>query len=223
MIASLSLAAPAQAHGRSHHHHSAGYAAVSVLHAVPNTPVDVYVNHHRVLRNFQPGSLAGPLVLKTGTYTVDLTAANSKNDASPVIGPVSLKFVKGANYTIVAHLTAAGAPTASLFRNDTSASPKGQGRLIVRHTAAAPAVDILANGATAVSGLVNPNQAALNLPAGTYSAAVALAGTTAPVIGPANVKVSKGKDTIVYAWGSAAGGTLALAVQTVSQQPYCRW
>ena len=50
-----------------------------------------------------------------------------------------------------------------------------------------------------VHGLTNPNQATLVLPAGTVSAAVALAGTTAPVIGPANVTVTAGKDTIGYA------------------------
>jgi hypothetical protein len=53
------------------------------------------------------------------------------------------------------------------------------------------------------------------VPAGTYSVAVALSGTTAPVIGPANIKVKKRQDTIVYAWGSAAQGNLTVAVQRV--------
>jgi hypothetical protein len=63
---------------------------------------------------------------------------------------------------------------------------------------------------------VNPDEATLNLPVGTVSAAVALAGTTAPVIGPADVAVQDGVLTIVYAWGSAEGQNLALAVQTVT-------
>ena len=45
--------------------------------------------------------------------------------------------------------------------------------------------------------------------------AVALAGTTKPVIGPVDLKVKKYTDTIVYAWGSAAQGNLTAAVQTV--------
>ena len=57
--------------------------------------------------------------------------------------------------------------------------------------------------------------AARDLPAGTVSAAVALAGTTDPVIGPADVEVAEGALTIAYAWGSAEDGNLQLAVQTV--------
>ena len=86
----------------------------------------------------------------------------------------------------------------------------------MRHVAAAPAVDILAGGTAVVSSLVNPDQATLNLPVGTVSASVALAGTTDPVIGPADVAVQDGVLTIVYAWGSAEAGNLDLAVQTIT-------
>ena len=68
--------------------------------------------------------------------------------------------------------------------------------------------------AVAVAGLTNGHQATLKLPVGTYSAAVALAGTTAPVIGPADVMVAKRTNTIVYAWGGA-GAPFAFAVQSV--------
>ena len=44
---------------------------------------------------------------------------------------------------------------------------------------------------------------------------MAAAGTTDPVIGPADVTVEGGKNTIVYAWGSLADGTLDVAVQVV--------
>ena len=190
-------------------------ATVSVLHAVPNTPVDVYVNHKRLLNDFQPGTFAGPLKVAAGRYVITITGATAKNDRNPVIGPLTVGLAGHHDYTIAAHLTAKGAPTATLYDNSLKATSWGNGRLIVRHDAAAPAVDVLANGAAIVKGLTNPHQAALQVKAGTYSAAVALAGTTAPVIGPAKLLVAKGEDTIVYAWGSAAAGDLALAVQTV--------
>ena len=44
---------------------------------------------------------------------------------------------------------------------------------------------------------------------------VAAAGTTDPVIGPADVDVAEGVSTIVYAWGSLEDDNLALAVQTI--------
>lgn len=207
------VAGPAQA--APQHRFPGNTAEVSVLHAVPNTPVDVYVDHKRVLNDFKPGTLAGPLNLKAGTHTVTITAATAKNDSKPVIGPAKLSFHSKRSYTIAAHLTPAGKPTASLYLNTIKKTPKGDGRIIVRHTAAAPAVDIFANGTAAMKNLKNPHQSKADLPVGTYSVAVALAGTTAPVIGPADVPIKKYTDTIVYAWGSAAQGNLTVAVQTV--------
>jgi hypothetical protein len=211
-LLTLGVAGPAQA---STHRFPGRTAEVSVLHAVPNTPVDVYLNHKRILDDFLPGTLAGPLNVKAGTYPVSITAATAKNDRHPVIGPVKLRFHAARSYTVAAHLTPAGTPTASLYLNTIKKTPKGDGRLIVRHIAAAPAVDIFANGALAMKHLKNPHQSKANVPAGTYSVAVALAGTTKPVIGPADVKVKQHTDTIVYAWGSAAQGDLTVAVQHV--------
>ncbi len=190
-------------------------ASLSVLHGVPGLTVDVWVNGERTLDDFEPGDLAGPLDLPAGTYTVAITAADAADDSSPAIGPVDLPLAAGTSYTAVAHLDAAGAPTATLFTNDTSNTAAGQGRLTVRHTAAAPAVDILAGGTAVISDLENADESILNLPAGTVPAAVAAAGTTEPVIGPADVTVSEGVNTIVYAWGSLANDNLALAVQTI--------
>jgi hypothetical protein len=69
-----------------------------------------------------------------------------------------------------------------------------------------------------IEGLSNPDEATLKLKAGTISASVAAAGTTAPVIGPADITVEGGKNTIIYAWGSLADGTLAAAVQVVDSE-----
>lgn len=205
--ASMSLATPAQA---------ATGAKLSVLHAVPGLTVDVYVDGERTLNDFTPGSLAGPLDLPAGTYSVAITAGDAADDSDPAIGPIDLELADGGNYTAVAHLKADGDPTATLYDNDISKTDAGQGRLTVRHTAAAPAVDILAGGEPVVSGLTNPGEKVLDLPAGSVQAAVALAGTTKPVIGPAAVDVAEGTNTIVYAWGSAEDGNLKLAVQTIT-------
>jgi hypothetical protein len=189
---------------------------LSVLHAVPGLTVDVYVNGERTINDFKPGTLAGPLDLDAGTYEVAITAADAEDDSDPAIGPVDLELEAGGNYTAVAHLEEGGDPTATLFRNDTSKTDAGQGRLTVRHTAAAPAVDILAGGDAVVSDLSNPDEKVLNLDAGTVEASVAAAGTTDPVIGPADVEVKEGVNTIVYAWGSLEDDNLKLAVQTIS-------
>ncbi|MFG6444290.1 DUF4397 domain-containing protein [Microbacterium sp. P07] len=211
-IAGLALAAgfaaPAQAI-------SATTADLSVLHAIPDTPVDVYVNGTLTIDDFQPGDLAGPLDLAAGSYDVAITAPDAADASAPIL-EATVQLAANTSYTAVAHLTAAGEPTVTPYVNDTSATEAGQGRLTVRHTAAAPAVDILAGGSPVVEDLVNPEEATLGLPVGTVSASVALAGTTDPVIGPADVAVQDGVLTIVYAWGSAEAGNLDLAVQTVT-------
>lgn len=190
-------------------------AALSVLHGVPDLTVDVYVDGELTLDDFTPGTLAGPLELPAGDYEVALTAADAEDDSAPVLGPVDLTLAGGGDYTAAAHLDAAGAPTVTAFENDTMPVAAGEGRVTVRHIAAAPAVDVWADGEVVVPGLENPDEAALELPAATLEAAVSVAGTTDPVIGPADVEVAEGANTIVYAWGSAEDGSLALATQTV--------
>lgn len=220
LLAALTFATPAQAGGW---HHDDAPAKLSVLHGVPGLTVDVWVDGNLTLDDFTPGTLAGPLELAAGDYEIAITAADATSADNPVIGPVDVELDGGGDYTAVAHLDADGAPTATLFANDTKAPRNdSKGKLTVRHVAAAPAVDVLAGGTAVIEGLSNPDEATLKLEAGTVSASVAAAGTTAPVIGPADVTVEAGKNTIVYAWGSLADGTLAVAVQAVdSSERWC--
>ena len=207
IAAAITLAGPAQA--------AEGDAQLSVLHGVPGLTVDVWVNGERTLDDFTPGTLAGPLALPAGAYDLAITASDAADASAAVIGPVSVTLAANGNYTAVANLDAAGKPTANLFTNNVSQIEAGKGKLTVRHTAAAPAVDVLAGGTAVISNLANPNEQTLTLDPGTIPAAVAAAGTTAPVIGPADVTVAEGTHTIVYAWGSLTDKNLQLAVQTI--------
>lgn len=192
-----------------------GKAELFVLHAVPETPVDVYVNGTKTLPNFMPGDLEGPLSLEPGDYTFDITAVDA--DISTAILNATVPLAADTSYTAVAHLDAAGAPTISLFTNDISATSAGEGRLTVRHIAAAPAVDIWANGSVVKEDLENPDEFKADLPVATYSAAVSLANSETPVLGPVDVTLEEGVNTFVYAWGNASAdpSTLALATQTI--------
>lgn len=205
----LTLGAAAPAHAAEQEAH------LSVLHGVPDLTVDIWVNGERTLDDFVPGDLAGPLALPAGEYSLAITAADAETADDPAIGPVDVQLEAGSNYTAVANLDAEGNPTANLFTNDVSGIDAGKGKLTVRHTAAAPAVDVLAGGSPVIDGLSNPDEQTLTLDPGTISAAVAAAGTTEPVIGPADLTVAEGTHTIVYAWGSLDDGNLALAVQNI--------
>lgn len=195
---------------------AADTATVTVVHGIPNTPVNVFVNGKSTLADFKPLTVAGPLQLPPGTYDVTVfPAADTAGTGTPVI-EASATVAAGDNVTLVAHLTADGKPTITPYVNDVSNIAAGKARLVVRHDAAAPAVDVRANGAVAFPGLVNPKEASADLAAGTISADVVLAGTSTVAIGPADLNLNEGTETIVYAVGSAADKTLALVTQTMT-------
>lgn len=194
-----------------------GDASVYVVHGVPGVPVDVFVNGKKTLPDFQPGKVAGPLTLPPGSYKITIYKAG-QDTGTPVISQTA-QVPAGANVSLAAHLNASGTPVLTPFVNDTSAVPAGQGRLTVRHTAAAPAVDILANGKAAFTNLSNGQQKSASLPAGTIQASVVATGTTTPVlIGPAPVTVTAGMDTVVYAVGAPASGGNASTLGVVTQK-----
>jgi hypothetical protein len=195
---------------------AAGTSQVSVLHGVPGLTVDVYANGNKLLSNFKPGTLTDPVALPEGTYDLAVFPAGKGPSGTPAIEAKDVKVPAGANITVVAHLTAAGKPTLTPYVNDVSTLKAGQARITVRHDAAAPAVDVRAGGKPVFTGLENPKEAKADLPAGTVSADVVLAGTDTVAIGPADVDLKEGTNTIVYAWGSATDKNLKLAVQTIS-------
>jgi Domain of unknown function (DUF4397) len=207
LMAAAGFAAPAVA--------ADGEAQLSVLHGVPDLTVDVWVDGALTLDDFAPGTLAGPLALPAGGYSLAITASDAGSADEAVIGPVDVELEGGGNYTAVANLDAEGNPTANFYTNDVSAIEAGKSKLTVRHTAAAPEVDILAGDTAVIEGLANPDEQTLTLDPGTVPAAVAAAGTTEPVIGPADVAVAEGTHTVVYAWGSLDDGNLQLAVQNI--------
>ena len=121
------------------------------------------------------------------------------------------------NYSIIAHLDASGTPALAVFENDTSSIAAGEGRLQVRHTAAAPAVDVKADGNVAFSNLSNPNENKADLPAATYSVEVVPTGADEPVvIGPADIAVNDGESLIVYAVGSLDDGSLTVLTESIT-------
>jgi hypothetical protein len=189
-------------------------ARIHLIHGIPDTDVDVAAGGDVVIPEFSFGdtqdlssfagsTLPGVQVLLTGTDTVAIDVGDL---ALPDTG----------NITAIAHLDAEGTPTVSIFSNDTSEIAAGNGRLVVRHTAAAPAVDILANGSVAFSNVANGAEGAADLPVGTISATVVPTGATEPVvIGPADLPVAEGTSLTVYAVGSLDGDSLTVLTEVI--------
>jgi hypothetical protein len=193
---------------------AAADSQVSVVHGIPAQPVDVYVNGEKTIPDFQPGKVAGPLTLPAGQYDIALTKpGDAIGDALVTVDDAEIPG--GANLSLVAHLSADGKPGLTPFVNDTAKLAAGKARLIVRHTAAAPAVDVRAGGQPVFEGLTNPKEAKADVDAGSVEADVVLAGTQTRVLGPADLDLKEGTATIVYAIGSAEDKTLDIVAQTV--------
>ncbi len=173
------------------------------------------MNGDLTLEGFQYETVTDPLDLPAGEYQIEIRAAGEPADSAPAISG-SATVADDTNASIVAHLDESGGPTLSVFVNDTSTIQAGDARLTVRHTAAAPAVDVLADGSALFTDLANPDELTAAVPAGTYSVAVAAAGTTDPVIGPVDLSLDAGTAYIVYAVGSLDDGNLNVLVQTIS-------
>ena len=199
-------------------------ALVSIIHGIPGDmglPVDVEVDGGCLLEDFTFGTVAGPLPLPPGVYSVSIKLP----DATPcggetAIGPADIEFFDGENASVIAHLTATGDLTATKFTNDVSATFPGQGRLIARHTAAAGAVDITATrrprSSVTVSNVQNTQGIAYDDRAGRWNVTLSDTATGTTVLGPAGIVVRPFTATILYAVGDPAGGTFTVISDSIN-------
>jgi hypothetical protein len=84
--------------------------------------------------------------LLSAAFVTVLAPGGDGASGKAVVEAKGVKVPAGANITVVAHLDASGDPALTPYVNDVSRIPAGQARLIVRHDAAAPTVDVRANG-----------------------------------------------------------------------------
>ncbi len=184
---------------------SADDARIHLIHGIPGVNVDVVVDGAPVFEGFAFKDTQDLSSFAGQTLAALQVKAAGADDVLIDAGDVELPA--SGNYTVFAHLDADGNPALAVFENDVSTIEAGNGRLVVRHAAAAPAVDVKANGEVAFTNIANGAEAAADLPAGTISAEVVPTGADEPVvIGPADLPVTEGASLIVYATGSLDDG-----------------
>lgn len=185
---------------------SAAEASLNVVHGIPGVDVNVCVNDGKAISDFGYGEVVTGVPLAGGAYSFKIVAAGDDctDDGILVADGVDLKG--GKDYTAVAYLEADGTPTLGLYTNASRPVADGMARILVRHNAAAPAVDVWANGAPLVTDFENGETAKAMVPKGIYAAWVSLPGDYQPVIGPEVLQLSKGFTYQVYAIGDATNG-----------------
>jgi hypothetical protein len=189
-------------------------ATVTLLHGIPGATVDVAVDGAVVIPGFEPGATQDLSAFAGQTLTnLEVRAAGTED---VVIGPVAEFAVPASgNWTVVAHLDADGNPTVTPFENNTAPTPAGEGRLTVRHTAAAPAVDLVVGDTRPIEGAANGASADLSLPAGEIAGAQLAPAGGDPIVDVPTVTLSAGTNLIVYAVGSLEGDTFTFLTQEI--------
>ncbi|WP_378268790.1 DUF4397 domain-containing protein [Amycolatopsis pigmentata] len=195
-----------------------GLPTMTVVNGIPAQPLDLYVNGALLLARSAPGAVSRPLIFPPGTYDVALAPSGEPAD-SAIVEDAHVDIVRGRNISVVAHPTAGGRRVLSTYFDDAGPAGPGLARLIVRHTAVAPAVDVRADGKPVLAGLTNPRELKAEVPAGTVTVDAVFAGTGTVVLGPAPVRLIEGVTTIVYAMGSTSTGTMSLVVTTAGEVP----
>lgn len=179
-------------------------AALTLVHGIDGPggfPVDISVYKlavgSQVFNDVTYGTVAGPLELSKGLYWVGIRPADAPRYSTPILS----RWVwlgEGSNKSVVAHLSATGAPMISVYNNDVSDSGQDMARVTVRHNAAVGPVNVAANGTRVITRLANPDQAVLDVPATTIQIRVRLSGT-GPVVFNAPVEFAEDTNTIIYA------------------------
>jgi hypothetical protein len=190
---------------------------VTVIHGIPDLDVDVWANGDPLLPGFTFGTVTDALTLPATDYDLEIYAAGTDPEGNDPALAATVTLPAGANVSIIAHLDADAAPTLTVFVNDVSEIAAGEGRVTVRHTAAAPTVDILANDAVLFAGVSNPNEGVIDVPADTYNVkVVAAGGAPADAVFETDLGVPEGTNVIVYAVGDLSVPNFTVAAQTIA-------
>jgi hypothetical protein len=206
-LGGIAVAAPADA--------QSGDATVTVVHGVPGVTVDVCANGSAAIKGFTYKSTK-TLSLPAGSYSLGVVKTGAACSASNELATATASLTAGENASVVAYMNSAGKPTLGLYGNDLAAVPSGDGRLVLSHNADAPTVSVSAGSTTLASSLAPGDQAAVVVPAKSYSGVdVKVASSGAAAISNATVPVTAGEDTIVYVVGTSSAGFSTIA-QTVS-------
>lgn len=189
-------------------------AKLSVLHGVPGlpAPVQVFANGNQLF-SFDYGDQRGPLSLPAGSYALEV-----RLNGAPIL-TANANVAAGVDYSVIANLNATGTPQLSIFTNSLTAPVLPASRLYVRHTAQAPAVDVILeqNGApvATIPNVTNGQQAVADVAPGVYGVRLNLAGTSTTAFGPTLVALENGGGYGVFATGVAGAPSFRLQVQGV--------
>jgi hypothetical protein len=185
---------------------------------LPTLPIDISIDGTCVKPGAEFGSAQGPFPVATGAHTLKISLANT---AAPCTGtavitqPVTL--AAGEQAALVAAESTAGQPAAEMF-DLTEATPVtlGTARVVLFHTANAPAIDVTLTALVAKKVATFPNLkpgariAGTILPFTAFEARVMPTGSKTVAAGPLGFSASNRSVEALFVVGSAATGSVTV-------------
>jgi Domain of unknown function (DUF4397) len=183
-------------------------ASLSFVHGLPDVVADLSIDGDVVTSPTELGQVTDPITVAPGTHDVQVLDGDGG-----VLLESEVELAAGDDITLVAHLTPDGGTQLSRFTNDVTPIPAGQARVVLRHTAAAPAVDGFGNGQPVVLDMAVEDQEELLLPPDTYELSLAPTGTGEVIASPGSLTVRAGSAYFVHVVGTIEPLALDLVVQ----------
>lgn len=212
-------------------------ATVFIVHGIPgenDAPVDVLVRGPFGIRGCLPhltfANVVGPFWVPDGDYAIVVSRHTPGQPCSgePIFGPRPLTLEPGEDTALALYLTEDAQPTFGKFDVNLRPGGLGHARVNVFHLAAAPAVDILISRGTfdrcgdpflTIPDVGNGDFGSISLRPGDYSIAITPAGQLVPVLGPVPITLRPDVAYLLFAVGSRADGSLAVARAHTPTQP----
>jgi hypothetical protein len=193
----------------------AASGSVSVVHGLRGVVADVYLDGQVVLEGFQPERTTDALTIPAGDHQVEIRPAQAPADSEPAAAG-TLSVPAGANLSAVAHLSPEGDPTLSVYTNDLGSIPPSEARVVMRHTAAAPAINVSLGDTPLAESLTNPQEDGRDVAPATYPVEVDSADDGETIVPPQDVSVPDGSALYLYLIGSSEENNLGLLAQEIS-------
>lgn len=189
--------------------------AMRVVAAVPGEPIDVLVDGERVAQDLRFGEVSRSLEVRPGRRTVMIRPAGRRS----IVTEDVVRIRPASRVTAAFALDDRGLRQLDTTVEVPERLPRSAAELSLRNLARLPGLTLRVDGEAVVRELAGDETATLSLAPGGHELAVRLDGVEGDVLGPRYVRLPRGTTTQVFVLGSARGGALRLAVQSLAAVP----
>ena len=192
---------------------------LTIIHAIPGEggfPADIYLDGELVVEEMTFGTVTEATTVASGPHEVAIYPEGADPETEEPALAADIDLDEGADATVVAGLTNSGDPTLAVYVNNADPVGAGEARVVLRHQAEAPAVDLLVNGEPVALEVSNGDEASAEVEAGPITLSLVPSAEGDESLFQTDVDLSEGSAFLIYGIGSVEGGSFDVAVQQVA-------